>query len=313
VRVLVTGATGYLGRAIVAALQQRGHTVIAFARRATPAGVGDERVDGDITDAAAVDRAAAGCDAVCHTAALVSVWTRDPSAFDRVNVEATRRVFDAVRRHHLRRCVYTSSFLALPPAGRSCTIAGNDYQRTKARALAVADEFVALGTPIITMIPGVIYGPGTRTEGNLVARLLTDRVRGRLPAIIGPDRTWSFAYIDEVAEAHAAAIDVPDPRPRYGLGGENLPQRAIFDWLTRTRQVPPPRSLPTSLARAAGWLEEQRARFTGAMPMLTRGAVEVFQHDWPIDSADAIRDLGYHITPLADGLDRTWPTLGLGA
>lgn len=312
-RVLVTGATGYLGRAIVAALGERGHTPIAFARRASASGIGAERIDGDVCDAGAVDRAVAGCDVVCHAAALVSVWTRDRSVFDRVNVEGTRHVLEAVQRHGARRCVYTSSFLALPPAGRTTPIAANDYQRTKALALRVADDVAARGVPIVTLFPGVIYGPGARTEGNLVARLLRDRIEGRLPGIVGPDRTWSFAFIDDVARAHAAAVDAPAPAGRYGIGGENLPQRAIFDWLREAHAISVPWTVPPALARMAGWCEEQRARLTGAMPLLTRDAVEVFEHDWPVDSTPAIRDLGYRITPLADGLAATWPTLGTAA
>ena len=309
VRVLVTGATGYLGRAIVRALRERGHTTVAFARRASSTDIGGECLDGDVTDAHAVDRAVATCDAVCHAAALVAIWRPDPAVFDRVNIEGTRHVFDAVQRHGACRCVYTSSFLALPPRGHVAALALNDYQRTKALALGVADDFVARGVPIVSLFPGVIYGPGAPTEGNLVGRLLIDRVEGRLPGSVGLERIWSFAYIDDVARAHAVAVDAVHVQHRYGLGGENLPQRALFDWLERTQRLGTPWSLPASVARVAGWLEEQRARISGATPRLTRGAVDVFVHDWPLDSSDAIRDLAYRITPLDDGLAATWSSL----
>ena len=309
-RVLVTGATGYLGRAIVRAVRDRGHTVVAFARRASAAGLGVECVDGDVTDAGSVDRAVAACDAVCHAAALVAIWRADPADFDRVNVEGARKVFDAVHRRGISRCVYTSSFLALPPAGHATPLSANDYQRTKTLALRVADEFVARGAPIVSLVPGVIYGPGARTEGNLVGRLLMDRVGGRLPASVGLDRTWSFAHVDDVARAHAAAVDALEVQPRYGLGGENRPQRAIFDWLERTQGCRAPWSLPPFAARAAGRCEELRARlFPGSTPQLTRGTVDIFLHDWPVDSSDAIRDLGYRITPLDEGLAATWASL----
>ncbi len=308
-RVLVTGATGYLGRAIVRALRQREHTTVAFARRASSSDLGGECIDGDVTDAQAVDRAVANCHAVCHAAALVAIWRRDPGDFDRVNIEGTRHVFDAVQRHGVRRCVYTSSFLALPPRGHAVPLVSNDYQRTKALALHVADEFVARGVPIVSLFPGVIYGPGARTEGNLVGRLLVDRIEGRLPGGVGLDRIWSFAYIDDVARAHAVAVDAAHVQHRYSLGGENLPQRAVFDWLERRHGRGAPWSLPSPVARAVGWLEELRARITGATPVLTRDSVNVFVHDWPLDSSDAVRDLGYRITPLDEGLDATWPSL----
>ena len=308
-RVLVTGATGYLGRAIVHALRARGHAPVAFARHASTSRLDVPCIDGDVTDAHPVDAAVRDSDAVCHAAALVSIWRRDTSDFDRVNVEGTRLVLSAAQRHGIRRCVYTSSFLAIPPDGATAPLQANDYQRTKAQALAVADAFTAAGLPLVTMIPGVIYGPGVRTEGNLVGRLLIDRVEGRLPAAVGLDRIWSFAYVDDVADAHAAAVDAPQVRPRYGLGGPNLPQRALFEWLQRTSGRSLPRPLPPAMARLAGWIEQQRARLTGAMPLVTVRSVDVLEHDWPIDSRDAVEDLGYRLRPLDEGLDLMWRTL----
>src|SRR6266550_1854222 len=74
VKVLITGGTGYLGRAIVGRLAARGHTPVVFARSASKSALPGIMIDADIRDAGAVERAASGCDAICHTAALVSVW-----------------------------------------------------------------------------------------------------------------------------------------------------------------------------------------------------------------------------------------------
>ena len=76
--VLITGATGYLGRAVVGAVAARGHSVVAFARHATASGLTCVVVDGDVRDETAVSRAAAGCDAIMHMAAKVAVWARRP-------------------------------------------------------------------------------------------------------------------------------------------------------------------------------------------------------------------------------------------
>src|SRR6478672_9895450 len=161
-RVLVTGGTGYLGSAIVGALQRAGHEPTVFARTARP------------------------------------------------------------------RVVYTSSFLALPPAGHPQALTANHYQRTKVVARDVARRAAADGLPIVTLYPGVVYGPGPATEGNLVRRLMDDQLRGRLPAVIGPEHTWSFSYVDDVAEAHVAALLHPAPAREYTVGGVNAPQRSIY-------------------------------------------------------------------------------------
>jgi nucleoside-diphosphate-sugar epimerase len=308
-RVLVTGGTGYLGRAIVSRLAARGHEPVVFARRAREAGLPGDAVDGDICDAAAVARAVGGCEAVIHAAALVSIWQPDPARFDAVNVGGLRHVLEAARAHGVRRLVYTSSFLALPPAGRQTPLLANDYQRTKAAGLALARSARDSGLPLVIVVPGVVYGPGVRSEGNLVARLLADHRAGRLPGIVGGSRVWSFAFVDDVAEGHVTALERGAPGAEYGLGGENVPQRRLFEWLRDVEGRPLPRELPPTLAGAAGLLEEWRARLTGRTPLITRGAVTIFRHDWPVDSARAMADLGYRATPLAEGLAATLAAL----
>src|ERR1044072_1505204 len=112
-KVLVTGGTGYLGRAVVRALAAHGHDLVIFSRRATGSGLPGTPVDGDVRDGAALERAAAGCEAISHSAALVSIWRRRRGDFDDVNVGGLRHVLNAARTLRIRRIVYTSSFLAL--------------------------------------------------------------------------------------------------------------------------------------------------------------------------------------------------------
>jgi farnesol dehydrogenase len=300
--VLVTGGTGYLGRALVRAAAGRGHDVVVFARRASSSGLPGRKVDGDIRDAAAVRAAAAGVDAICHAAALVSLWRPDPREFDDVNVAGLRHVIDACVHHRVPRLVYTSSFLARPPAGEREPLRANDYQRTKAAALRIARDAAAGGVPIVTTVPGVIYGPGSDTEGNLVGRLLRDHLAGRLPGLIGADRIWSFAFVDDVAEAHVAALEGAGAAAEYALGGENARQIRPFELLQREKGTPLPRRIPPGAADIVAWMEERRAAWRRRAPALTRATVRIFRHDWPLDSALAIRDLGYRVRPLADGL-----------
>lgn len=304
-RVLLTGGTGYLGRAIARAVVDRGHELVVFARTASRSGVGGTAFDGDIRDRAAVDRAAAGCDAIIHTAALVSIWRRRRQDFDDVNVGGLRNVIAAAAAHNVRRIVYTSSFLALPPAGRTTTIEANDYQRTKVAADHVAADAVQGGCPLVRVYPGVIYGPGAITEGNLLGRLIADHLKRKLPALIGPENPWSFAYVDDVARGHCAALERGAAGSRYALGGDNAPPQRAFEIVQQLTGRRPPRRMPFPVATALGAAEELRVSIFGGLPLVTRGAVEIFRHDWSLDSSDAIRDLGYTQTPLADGIRRT--------
>jgi farnesol dehydrogenase len=309
-RVLITGGTGYLGAAIVRAAAARGHQPVVYARRATAAGLPAIAIDGDIRDLTALTRAADGADAIVHAAALVSLWRPNAHEFAEVNVGGLRNTIDVTRALGIRRLVYTSSFLALPPSDGRDPLDANDYQRTKRRAREVALAAAADGAPIVSLYPGVIYGPGAATEGNLVGRLLRDHLQGRLPGVIGSDRTWSFAFADDVAAAHVEAIEREDAAGEYRLGGENAQQIRLFDLARELRGARLPRRIPIAAAYAIAAAEELRAKLTGRPPLLTRGAVDIFSHDWSMDSARSVRELNYRITPLRDGIIRTLETLG---
>jgi farnesol dehydrogenase len=291
-RVLVTGGTGYLGQAIVRALNDRGHAPVVATRQT---GV-------DVRNREALVAAARGCDAMIHSAALVTVWRPNPRDFDDINVGGLRHALEAVRAHNLQRIVYTSSFLALPPAGHDEPLIANDYQRTKAAARLVADAARAEGLPIISMYPGVIYGPGLMSEGNLIGRMVADHLAGRLPGLLGADRLWSFAWVNEVAAAHVAALEHKSPKPGYQLGGPNLPQISPFEVLRQLKGTRLPRRLPLWLGPPAAWLDETRTRMTGRPPQLTRGTLAIFRHDWTLDSSDAEQDLGYRQKDLGAGI-----------
>jgi farnesol dehydrogenase len=304
-RVLVTGGTGYLGRAVVQALAARGHDLVIFARSAGRSGLPGTAIDGDIRDRAAIERAAAGCGAISHSAALVSIWRRRREDFDDVNVGGLRNVLAVAATLGIPRVLYTSSFVALPPVGSVDPLLANDYQRTKVAADRMADEAVRGGIPLIRVYPGVVYGPGSFTEGNLVGRLIADHLKHRLPGLVGPENPWSYAYVDDVAAGHCAALERGRPGGRYALGGENAPQRRVFELVHQlTGRRPPPR-IPFPVADLMGAAEELRVTLFGGTPLLTRGAVEIFRHDWSLDSSEAVRELGYALTPLPEGVKRT--------
>jgi nucleoside-diphosphate-sugar epimerase len=249
-----------------------------------------------------VTRAADGADAICHAAALVSTWRPRPAEFDEVNIGGLEATIDAARTLGTARIVYTSSFLAVPRADGFVPRRLQDYQRTKMLARDVAHAAAGAGVPIVSMVPGVIYGPGVATEGNLVGRLIRDHLAGTLPGVVGAGRRWSYAYVDDVADAHVQALDRGEIGAEYALGGENAPQMRVFEIVRELTGARLPRRLPFALASAAAAVEEMRARMTGRSPLLTRATVEILRQDWALDSRRGIETLHYRITPLESGV-----------
>jgi len=222
--------------------------------------------------------------------------------FDEVNVGGLEATLEAARALGLRRVVYTSSFLARPPADGRVALLANDYQRTKVRAGEIARDAIRAGLPLVSLVPGVVYGPGTATEGNLIGRLVRDHLAGRLPGLVGADRRWSYAFVDDVADAHVSALMPHVTAGEYLLGGDNVPQMRVFEIVRDETGTPLPRRIPFVLASLTARVEEIRARVTGRPPRITRGVVQIFRHDWSMDSARSVEELGYRITPLAAGV-----------
>ncbi len=104
------------------------------------------------------------------------------------------------------------------------------------------------------LYPGVVYGPGEMTDGNLVARMIADHMNGRLPGLVGPgDRRWSYAYVEDVAEGHALALEKGKAGDRFVLGGENATLRHFFELLQEIAGTKPPRlQIPYAVASVVG-------------------------------------------------------------
>ena len=317
-KVLLTGGTGFLGKNVARRLAAAGHEVRLLARASSnlselPPGV--EIVRGDVVDAAAFAAAAQGCGAVVHMAALVKMWVPDADEFDRVNVGGLRNALAAARQAGAR-LVYTSSFIAVGPAGpepvdesrvHDLKSFRNHYERTKALADVLAREAAAAGQDVVILYPGVVYGPGELTEANLVVKMVRDHLQGRLPALVGPgDRLWSYTFADDVAAAHVTALERGRAGERYFLCGENASLTDFFRRLEALTGVPAPRRhIPFAVAALLGRALYLWAELTGAPPELTQDVVAVFREHWAYQSGKAESELGYRCRPLADGLQKT--------
>jgi len=324
--ILLTGATGYLGSQIAreaVARQMPLRVLVRDPARSTfhSAAAGCEVVVGDVTDPFTLRAALRGVEYVIHTAALVKMWVPDRQQFWRVNVHGLMDLLREASEAGVRRVVYTSSFIALGPsadtnAGEGLVNRGpyaNEYEETKAQALAwlrsEGREF-----PVVTLLPGVIYGPGPRTEGNLVGGMIAQYLAGKFPGLLGSgNQRWSFAYNSDVVTAHLAALEKGKTGEEYVLAGDNRSLNDFFQVLAELSGVRRPvRHLPFWAGKMAGSMEVARAKWFGHTPQLTPGVVQIFKYDWVYSSTKAVAELGYRVRPLEDGLRKTLDDWGMG-
>lgn len=321
-KVLVTGGTGFLGRRTVERLAKE-HEVRLLVRSSSsrerfPPNV--EFAVGDVTDRASLERAFAGCDAVVHAAALVKILA-PREEFDRINIGGLENVLAAAQTAGVGRLVYVSSFIALGPteSGRGGVLdesAGpadpqrrwiNDYERTKALSDRRARAAIEQGVPLRVVYPGVIYGPGELTEGNIVVRHVMDLVAKKLPGLLGKaERVWNYVFVEDVAEGIARTLDRAPNGGRYVLGGENVRQDEFYRLVGElTGAKIPTLRFPDAVAKLSGGLMKAWALWTNGVPQLTPDLVEIYRHDWAFDSARAGRELDYRPRTLRSGLTET--------
>ncbi|KAL2346393.1 hypothetical protein Fmac_000393 [Flemingia macrophylla] len=283
-KVLVTGASGYLGGRLCDALLRQGYSVRVLVRSTSDISALSSHLEifyGDIIDYASLLAAFSSCTVVFHIAALVEPWLPDPSKFFSVNVGGLKNVLAAVKESRtVEKLVYTSSFFALGPTDAGiadenqvhhekffCT----EYERSKVAADKIAMQAATEGAPIVLLYPGVIYGPGKVTAGNAVARMIVERFSGRLPGYIGcgNDR-FSFSHVEDVVEGHIAAMEKGEHGERYLLTGENASFNHLFDMaavITHTNK--PTLTFPLWLIQAYAWLSLLFATITGNLPLIT--------------------------------------------
>ncbi|XP_074279324.1 uncharacterized protein LOC141604743 [Silene latifolia] len=328
-KILVTGSSGYLGGHLCHALLNHGYAVRALVRRTSNVSAlppsqtpSFELFYGDITDFPSLLAAASGFQFIIHSAAVVEPWLPDPSRFFSVNVGGLKNVIQVCKEtNSIEKIVYTSSFFALGPS-RAGAIADenqvhpekyfcSEYERSKAAADKIALQAASEGVPIVVMYPGVIYGSGKLTTGNIVAKLLIERFNWRLPGYFGQGNDkFSFSHIDDVADGHISAIKKGRVGERYLLTGENASFKHVFDAAAILTNTSKPRfGIPFFAIEAYAWVCVLFSRITGKLPLLSPPTVNVLRHQWAYSCDKAKKELDYNPRSLKEGLEEMLPWL----
>ncbi len=315
---LVTGASGFIGSAVVRRLLARGQKVRCYvepgAKLDNLRGLDVDIVTGDVNDRDAIARALDGCDRLFHLAAIYAIWMRDNRKMYEVNVDGTKTVLWAAYKAKLERVVYTSSIAAVGRGDDGAPVDeahqfsqrdwddGNAYIRSKWLSECDALRFAKEGLPLVVVNPAFPFGErdiGPTPTGGFIVGALKKQVPGYV------DAGFCAIDVDDCAEGHVLAAEKGRVGERYILGNHNVMLRDFYQTVARVAGIKvPERKIPVAVAEAMGWAMEKVADVTGKPPLATFKATRYAAHTHFFDNSKARRELHLPSTPLDVTIER---------
>jgi nucleoside-diphosphate-sugar epimerase len=308
----VTGATGFLGGVLARQLRQAGHEVNASIRDLKKAtelkSLGVQLFQGDVTDKESMHQAMQGVDGVYHVAGWYKIGARDKTPGEKVNVQGTRNVLELMQELKIPKGVYTSTLAVNSDThgelvDESYRFTGKhltEYDRTKAEAHRVADEFIAKGLPLVIVMPGGIYGPG---DTSTIRTSLLNFLQGKMP-VVPTQAGICLAHVDDTAQAHILAMEKGVPGETYIIAGEPCTYVEAFQLASHLTGKPAPRAVSYKIMKAMAPLVKP---FDNFLPetYTSEGLRILAGVTYWGDSSKAKRFLGFNPRPLTDGLEST--------
>jgi dihydroflavonol-4-reductase len=317
-KTLVTGGTGFIGRAVVMELLAAGREVRVLARR--PEALADLKVEvarGDLVDPPSLASAVRGCDRLYHVAADYRLWVPDPKAMYAANVQGTRDLMTAAAEAGVAKVVYTSTVGALgnpgdgTPGTEETPVSLADmvghYKRSKFLAEEIVLEFARQGLPVVLVHPSAPVGPWD-SRPTPTGQIIVDYLKGRMPAYL--ETGLNLIHVRDVAQGHLLAEGKGRVGEKYILGNQNLSLSEIFWMLAEITNIPAPKvRLPYWPILALSYLDEFWAtHVSGKPPRMPVAGLKMAKKFMYFDSSKAIRELGLPQTPVRQALEEavTW-------
>ena len=319
--ILVTGASGFVGSAVVRRLLELDTAVRVLVRpssnRANIQDLPVEVASGDLRDPDSLVKALMGCQGVYHVAADYRLWAPDPQDLYASNVDGTRNLLRAAGEAGVDRIVYTSSVATLglhpdgSPADEDTAVGLQDmighYKRSKFLAEEEAKRLTQeQGLPVVIVNPSTPVGPRD-IKPTPTGRMILEAACGRMPAYV--DTGLNLVHVDDVAQGHVLAFRHGRIGERYVLGGRNMMLKEILTVIAGLVDRPPPRvRLAHNLVLPIAYLAETWAKLFGTgEPLVTVDGVRLAKKRMFFSTAKAEQELGYTSRPpeqaLKDAID----------
>jgi dihydroflavonol-4-reductase len=306
-KTLITGASGFVGAAVLRRLYTSGHDIRALLRprsdRRNLDGLPVEIVTGDVRDPHSLVRALKGCHALFHVAADYRLWVPSPREMYETNVNGVKYIMMAAAKRNVERIVYTSSVATLGlhsdgrPADEDTPASVKEmvghYKRSKFLAEELVRRFVReWGLPAVIVNPSTPIGPRD-IKPTPTGQVIVQAASGQMPAYVNTG--LNLVDVDDVAVGHLLAYDRGRVGERYILGGRNMTLKEILSVLDAVSGCGRARHcLPHNLVLPLAYVTEALARLTRrAAPMLTVNGVKLAKKQMFFSIEKARHELGY--------------------
>ncbi len=319
-RIYLTGGTGYIGKALARRLVEAGHEVRALVRATSSVEnveplkqLGIATFVGDLQDRYSLREGMSGADWVIHAAADLDL-TGPPERMRQTNVQGSENVASLAFKLGVGRFLSVSSmayFGGSPADGTPADETSRPmepfptlYSATKHSGERVVQEWATKGLRFNTVYPSLVYGPPGKKEG--ANALLRQLLKGRFPAVVGPDRKTSWVFLDDLVDALMKILEKAPEGRGYLLTGDVTTLRSLVDRVCALGGVKPPRlNLPVSVARAGLALAGPLYKMRGHRPPVSPDQLNNLERHWAFDDSRARTELGWQPRTLDEGLPPT--------
>jgi dihydroflavonol-4-reductase len=312
-RVLITGATGFIGNHVTRLCLEKGDDVRVMVMpgedRTPLAGMDVEFVEGNLLDADSLAQAVQGVEQLYHLAALFAIWTKDPDLHYKVNVDGARAMMQAAMMGGVEKIVFTSSIAAIGIVGNGGWATeetafnswpwASDYILSKFISHQLVKGLVSEGLPVTMVMPGLPFGPGDRAPtptGTMILRTLKGQMKNYW------DGGVCAVDVRDVAAGHVLAMEKGRIGQSYILANKdgNMTNKKFLGMVGEIAGVPDVAKNEVSgktMLRVAK-MAELWSKLTGRPPITTyKNTLYVLQHGY-VDPTRAVQELGLPQTPI---------------
>jgi dihydroflavonol-4-reductase len=316
-RVLVTGATGFIGFHVARTLIKKGIEVRALVRDGHALAdldeLGVQMVTGDIRNYESICRAIEGCDQVYHLAADYRLWVPDPDTMYDINVQGTKNIMEAALKYGVGKVVYTSTVGVMTPGSNGSpvneespsdvkTMAGH-YKKSKFLAEKEVYQYAGKGLPVIIVNPSTPVGDMDR-KPTPTGKIIVDFLSGKMPAYL--DTGLNIVDVEDVATGHLLAAEHGRVGQRYILGNRNVSLKEFLHTLARlTGKTPPNIRLPYLPVLFAACVNEVMSKLVSHRPpRIPLTGVRMARNHMYFDCSKAVNELHMPQSPIEGAVEK---------